>query len=89
MNLDQLKVGMRVLVLDKMKGTIKSIESYYAWVAVDDYGSLTFTPENITIDSPIETPSSSAVINDHICPTCSNNRCSKSEKTCWRCGNKL
>lgn len=28
-------------------------------------------------------------INNHICPTCKNNRCSKSESICWRCGNKL
>lgn len=29
------------------------------------------------------------IINDYICPTCKNNRCSKSEKLCWRCGEKL
>jgi hypothetical protein len=28
-------------------------------------------------------------VNDHTCPTCGNNRCSKSEKTCWRCGGVL
>jgi len=28
-------------------------------------------------------------INDYVCPTCDNNRCSKSEITCWRCGNRL
>jgi hypothetical protein len=28
-------------------------------------------------------------INDHVCPTCKNDRCSKSEKSCWKCGGKL
>ena len=28
-------------------------------------------------------------INDYVCPHCNNNRCSKSERTCWRCGNLL
>jgi hypothetical protein len=28
-------------------------------------------------------------INDHTCPTCKNDRCSRNERTCWRCGNKL
>ena len=28
-------------------------------------------------------------INDYVCPTCRNDKCSKSEKICWCCGNKL
>jgi hypothetical protein len=28
-------------------------------------------------------------INDYVCPTCQNNRCSKSEIKCWRCGGVL
>lgn len=28
-------------------------------------------------------------INNHTCPSCKNDRCSKSEKTCWKCGGKL
>ena len=31
----------------------------------------------------------SVPINDFTCPTCQNNRCSTSEKTCWLCGNLL
>lgn len=41
----------------------------------------------ITLDSKPKT--SSMAINDHTCPTCKNNRCSKTEKSCWKCGNKL
>ena len=28
-------------------------------------------------------------VNDHVCPACGNNKCSRSEIKCWRCGNKL
>ena len=28
-------------------------------------------------------------VNDHTCPACGNNRCSKTEKSCWRCGGLL
>lgn len=28
-----------------------------------------------------------AVINDHVCPACKNDKCSKTEKSCWKCGN--
>jgi hypothetical protein len=40
---------------------------------------------------PVVIPVSSngPVINDHTCPTCRNDRCSKSEKTCWKCGYAL
>lgn len=31
----------------------------------------------------------SPAVNNHVCPTCKNARCSKSEITCWRCGNRL
>lgn len=39
--------------------------------------------------SSIANTAPSDMINDHICPSCKNNRCNKSEKTCWRCGNSL
>lgn len=32
---------------------------------------------------------SSVPINDHICPSCKNDKCSKTEVTCWKCGGKL
>src|SRR5271165_2392511 len=27
-----------------------------------------------------------AAKNDHVCPSCKNDRCSKTEKSCWKCG---
>jgi predicted RNA-binding Zn-ribbon protein involved in translation (DUF1610 family) len=31
----------------------------------------------------------SVAINDHVCPACGNDRVSKREKSCWKCGNSL
>jgi len=28
-------------------------------------------------------------VNDYVCKTCKNSRCSRTEKTCWLCGNPL
>ncbi len=25
-------------------------------------------------------------VNDHVCATCGNDRCSRTERSCWRCG---
>jgi ribosomal protein L37AE/L43A len=41
------------------------------------------------ISNLIEKNSSGELVNDHICPACGNNRCSRQEIKCWRCGNKL
>lgn len=41
----------------------------------------------LDVRSPIQ--ANSMPVNDHICPTCKNDRCSKTEKSCWRCGNSL
>lgn len=30
-----------------------------------------------------------SAINNHTCPSCGNDRCSKTEKSCWKCGGKL
>jgi hypothetical protein len=30
-----------------------------------------------------------APINDHVCPACWNDKCSKTEKSCWKCGSPL
>lgn len=37
----------------------------------------------------IVTKTSSAPVNDYVCPSCRNDKCSKSEGKCWKCGNAL
>lgn len=33
--------------------------------------------------------STQVAVNDHVCPTCKNDRVSKTEASCWKCGGKL
>ena len=53
-----------------------------------DWYARRFAPIDANITQPT-TATSSAAINDHICKTCGNDRCSKTEKICWKCGGKL
>lgn len=39
-------------------------------------------------DDTLSLPTTAAV-NDHTCPSCGNNRCSKAEVKCWKCGGVL
>lgn len=42
-----------------------------------------------TIPSVVKEAASTLAVNDHTCKACGNDRCSKTEKSCWKCGNKL
>jgi len=42
--------------------------------------------ENIAINAAC---TSAIAVNDFTCPSCGNTRCSKTEKSCWSCGNNL
>lgn len=44
---------------------------------------------SVPIGDIIPVASMSQAINNHVCPTCKNNRVSKTENSCWSCGNKL
>ena len=76
--------------------TVTSIRSEYHMVAIgkDPYEEYVFFPNEIekihfTADDTTANIGSIIAINDHICKTCSNERCSKTEKSCWRCGAAL
>lgn len=43
--------------------------------------------ETISLPAPLK--ATAAVVNDHVCPSCGNDRCSKQERSCWKCGNRL
>lgn len=45
--------------------------------------------EKVDDNSVSSTTGSAAPINDHVCPTCKNDKCSLAEVTCWKCGNPL
>jgi uncharacterized paraquat-inducible protein A len=40
------------------------------------------------IEKPAQA-STTTPINNHVCPSCRNDRVNKSEKSCWKCGNPL
>ena len=42
-------------------------------------------PQNVSVAKAVVQPLS----NDHTCIHCGNIRCSKQEKTCWKCGMKI
>lgn len=37
----------------------------------------------------IETINNTAIIDDHVCINCGNTKCSKHEKSCWKCGQSI
>lgn len=83
----------------KLSGThFYTYYTYYISVEWDDgyadaSGSWYVNPDNFIIlgdNIPVvQSTDSTVAVNDYICPTCRNNRCSRSEKTCWKCGNQL
>lgn len=75
---------------DNLKGVVSSFlsEEIAAGRIVEHYIGMGMSwLEKKSIISNTSNPS--AAINDHVCPTCKNNRCSKTEKKCWLCGNPL
>jgi len=43
---------------------------------------------NLLDEEPLE-QGSLTIMDDHICPACGNTKCSKQEKSCWKCGSSL
>jgi len=95
------KVGQRVKCIDPNVGIIMdgiyqvrdvsdpedgSQAMYYLEGLDRGYYAERFT---VVADIVLTGTTSSTAINNHTCPTCQNDRCNKSEKTCWRCGGKL
>ena len=45
--------------------------------------------ESANIEATQSTSTVSSAVNDHVCLSCGNTKCSKTENTCWKCGNPL
>lgn len=81
------------------KGKIKKVFTYIFEVEYDGetvswrYNALYFATEFVILlpsaSKTLTVETNQIAINDFICKTCSNNRCSKSERACWKCGNLL
>ncbi len=64
-----------------------SVERRLKW---DDNNALNAGKVNIGAPAPVVAkPIATTAINNHVCPTCGNTACSRSEKKCWKCGNPL
>jgi hypothetical protein len=62
-----------------------SVRRHLTWV---DVNSVPGGKLNVA-DPVAPKPVASTPINNHKCSACGNDRCSKIEKTCWKCGNPL
>jgi hypothetical protein len=48
---------------------------------------LIMQPQSSKIDSSVSGPT--VIVDDHVCPACGNTKCSRQEKSCWKCGSSL
>jgi predicted RNA-binding Zn-ribbon protein involved in translation (DUF1610 family) len=67
-----------------------------SWVATDGgcYGEWVLSMGEVSEEEfkaarMAKTTSTAEVMNNHTCPSCGNTGVSKSEKSCWLCGNSL
>jgi len=49
------------------------------------YGSPVLDESNMGYDTPT-IPAPAPIVDDHTCAVCGNTKCSKTEKSCWKCG---
>lgn len=76
---------LRKLTLDQATYCLSELNK---WSCYDDW-EIKLYPEDQSSDSNDSKNISILAINDYTCPVCHNDRCSKSEKICWKCGNKF
>lgn len=53
------------------------------------YGDVPLLSLDSSEDKEEETTKPSIIVDDHTCSLCGNTKCSKREKSCWRCGNPI
>ncbi len=73
------------------KGAVYQVEAEtrYNHYIIDGRGLLKHRFEVLTDEDLPEAPQASTSVgpvNDHTCSQCGNTRCSKTERSCWRCG---
>ena len=64
----------------EINGCIVSDKEFDEWKKLNGYAD-TLSEQNFIVNG--------RAINNHVCPTCKNERCNKAEKSCWLCGNLL
>lgn len=63
-----------------------NVERTFSW----SDNNATLVKDRVSVDGePGPQPVVTAAVNNHKCGACGNDRCSTTEVTCWKCGNKL
>ncbi len=69
---------------------IDDIEVIFGNLDIGNYATHSWADWSLESSVPIQSEGCTGeAINDFTCPTCNNERCSKMEKKCWKCGNNL
>lgn len=66
---------------------IDYIKANYVIVIGKDGGVM--RPNIPVLVKDVVTSPTSAAVNNHICPCCGNDKVSKTERSCWKCGGNL
>lgn len=66
-------------------------EHSYADMTPHSWAKYSTIFENILNENlnELKGPATNIAVNDHICTSCGNEKCSKIEKSCWRCGTEI
>lgn len=65
-----------------------SVEDKALLLASYDAVNMKYVPK-FAANNSVNKPVVAKAINDYVCPACSNDKCSKTEKSCWKCGFKF
>lgn len=76
---DEVRAG-RLVLTRGMKGGISKPDLNDQW---QSYAAV-MQAKDVGIN-----PVVSVAVNDHVCPCCKNDKVSKAERTCWKCGGNL
>jgi hypothetical protein len=77
--------------LDMANKTCIATGSRYRAVGIDAYGDMIWRDKTYinTIEIKASFINPDIAVNNHHCPSCNNDRVSKNEKSCWKCGGSL
>lgn len=87
--LPDIHFNITLLISGSIYGCLNGcyVEDYFNCWEEDNSKSIRNIASAVCINTNLMQPE--IAINDFICKTCKNDRCSQSEKTCWKCGNLL
>lgn len=81
-----------ILIVGSIYTVVHQTDKYYYLKGLSYFNGIWYggikKKRFVRLDQPLlDNPT--VAVNNHICPSCKNDRCSKSEKSCWKCGGVL